>query len=154
MVQDNINLAKIEVLLRKLLSFSTHDKMDFLASNKGASAEAFPADVGSIAFVVPERFYEEASGLLREIDIVTQNLDQQLTGAESAHPTERQDSRKVDLGEIFLEREKLPIVRGSLRLVQRRPFIFSVSMITALFIQKIDKKFGIMREDHGWGYHL
>lgn len=152
---DNENVFRLEDLLAKLRSFSSHEKVEFLASGGREDAEDFRTGEHKFPLIIPERFYEHASGLLREIEIVTQRLNQQLRDTEGVSPFERQDSRSLDLGEIFLEREEFPIIRGSLRLVQGRPIILSASAITAHFIQRVGKRHVVIRENHGgWGYHF
>ena len=152
---DNGKVLRLDNLLAELRSFSSHEKIEFLASKGLGDAEDLRTGEHRPPLIIPKRFYEHASGLLREIDIVTQSLNQQLSYAEGVSSHERRDSSSLDLGEIFLEREEFPIVRGSLRLVQHRPIISSVSVITAQFLQRVDKRHVVIRENHGdWGYHF
>jgi len=152
---DNENVFILENLIAELRSFSSHEKIEFLARSVRTGADDLPTGEGSLQIIIPNHFYEDASGLLRKIEIVSQRINQQLSDAEGVSPLERRDSKSLDLGEIFLERAEFPIVRGSLRLVQCRPIISNIPDRTAYFLQRVDKKHVVIRENHGgWGYHF
>lgn len=154
METENRDVLRLENLLKELRNFSNHEKVGFLMSSERGGAEGVPAGDGCYPFIIPELFSEYASELLRLIEMVMQRLDQQLTKAEAVRSLEQRDSRNLDLGKIFLELEEFPIVRGSLRLVQCRPIISNISLSTALFLQRVDKRHDIIRENDGWGYHF
>lgn len=152
---DNKGILTLKNLFEILRSFSSHEKIEFLASRKREGTAGVRRGTGSIPLIIPEGFYEDALGILREIESVTQGLNQQIENAESSSPLGPRNRQILELGEIFLEREEFPIVRGSLRLVQRRPIISNISVSTALFLQRVDNRHVVIREIHGaWGYHF
>ncbi len=152
---ENEDVFILEELLEQLRHFSSHQKIEFLARSRRSGAEIVPKGEAGLLFIIPHCFYDDASGLLQEIAVVIRRFDQQLRDAEGVNTIEPRYRRKLDFGQIFLERDEFPIVRGSLRLVQCRPVISNISEITVRFLQSIDKRHVVIRENHGgWGYHF
>ena len=155
MEDENRNVNILEDLLLRLRSISSHEKIEYLARRKRGEVVSIPRGTGGTPLLIPESSYEDALQILHEMESVALGLESQINHAEKSSAIKPKGPRKLDLGEIFLERKEITIVRGSLRLVQWRPIISNVSESTALFIQNVDKRHKIIREIHGsWGYHF